>query len=129
MSLTPYGLYCQNLRNKYDVSQKTLAKILSKNPSYLSALEHGRKGKPEDEMINKIIDHFSLSELEAQDLRNAASDSDPNLRLPPNILAKTYRVARLFVERADSLNEGDLNVLEAVLINKRLEGRATSMKK
>ena len=44
--MTPFGLKVRELRLKKGITQKALAAALGVSPAYLSALERGRRGRP-----------------------------------------------------------------------------------
>ncbi len=123
--MTPFGVFCRSLRTKNSVSLKALACELRVTPSYLSALEHGKKGKPSDKLIQRIAEYFSLKQKQIEELNKAAQVSSPSLKIPNDSGPNVYWVGHLFTERAKYLSEQELNIIEILLNNKQFnEGSA-----
>nr|WP_250157477.1 helix-turn-helix transcriptional regulator [Tianweitania aestuarii] len=77
----------RQLRQARGVEQKEMAAALGVSASYLSALEHGRRGKPTWVMIQKIIGYFNVIWDEADDLQRLAEISDPRVVIDTTNLA------------------------------------------
>ncbi|MFX8601142.1 helix-turn-helix domain-containing protein, partial [Acinetobacter baumannii] len=45
-AMTPFGLKLRELRRSHGVSLKAMAEALEVSSAYLSALEHGHRGRP-----------------------------------------------------------------------------------
>ena len=56
---TPFGKAVRHLRERKGVSQKEMAKALGVSPAYLSALEHGRRGMPSFEFLQRVAGYFN----------------------------------------------------------------------
>ena len=97
-----------------------LKALHQKSKSYLSALEHGKKGKPSEKLIRCIDEFFSLNKEQAEALNKAAQVSSPSLKIPNDSGPNVYWVGHLFTERAKYLSEQDLNIIELLLNSKRL---------
>jgi transcriptional regulator with XRE-family HTH domain len=61
------------------VSLRTLAGELRLSPAYLSALEHGRRGRPTAGFIHQIAEYFGLIWDDAEELKALARLSDPRV--------------------------------------------------
>ncbi|MBS9721648.1 helix-turn-helix transcriptional regulator [Tianweitania sp. BSSL-BM11] len=85
--MTPFGARLRQLRQARGVEQKEMAAALGVSASYLSALEHGRRGKPTWVMIQKIIGYFNVIWDEADDLQRLAEISDPRVVIDTTNLA------------------------------------------
>ena len=57
--MTPLGLKLRAMREERGVSLKEMAKALHVSSAYLSALEHGRRGKPTWMLMQRIIAYFN----------------------------------------------------------------------
>lgn len=77
--MTPFGERVRELRKKRGVSQKQMAKKLAISPAYLSALEHGHRGRPSWALIQQIISYFNIIWDEAEELENLARLSHPRM--------------------------------------------------
>ncbi|HPF46391.1 MAG: helix-turn-helix domain-containing protein [Alphaproteobacteria bacterium] len=75
--MTPFGEKVRELRKERGISQKLMAKKLAISPAYLSALEHGHRGRPSWRLIQQIISFFNIIWDEAEELENLARLSHP----------------------------------------------------
>jgi len=79
--MTPLGLKLRQLREERGVTLKDMAKALRVSSAYLSALEHGRRGKPTWMLLQRIIAYFNVIWDEAEDLQRLAEMSDPKVSI------------------------------------------------
>ena len=77
--MTPLGARLRALREERGVSLKDMAAALHVSSAYLSALEHGRRGKPTWILLQRIITYFNVIWDEAEDLQRLAELSDPRV--------------------------------------------------
>ena len=95
---TPFGKAVRHLRDRKSVSQKEMAAALGVSPAYLSALEHGRRGMPSFDFLQRVAGYFNVIWDEAEELFRIAQISDPRVvvdtsGLPPEYTAFANRVA------------------------------------
>src|SRR5690606_18073536 len=86
---TPFGMAVRHLRSRKGVSQKEMAAALGVSPAYLSALEHGRRGTPSFDFLQRVAGYFNIIWDEAEELFRIARISDPRIvidtaGLPPD---------------------------------------------
>ena len=117
--MTPLGHKLRELREERGVSLKDMAKALNVSSAYLSALEHGRRGKPTWMLLQRIIAYFNVIWDEAEELQRLAELSDPKVTvetagLPPEATEFANRLAR-DIKR---LSPEDLTALTAELIKR-----------
>ncbi len=79
--MTPLGAKIRELRNKRGVSLKEMAAALSVSSAYLSALEHGKRGKPTWFLVQRIITYFNVIWDEAEEIQRLAELSDPRVTI------------------------------------------------
>lgn len=79
--VTPLGAKIRELRAKRDVSLKEMAAALSVSSAYLSALEHGKRGKPTWFLVQRIITYFNVIWDEAEEIQRLAELSDPRITI------------------------------------------------
>jgi transcriptional regulator with XRE-family HTH domain len=96
--MTPFGDAIRRLRTRKGVSQKQMAAALNVSPAYLSALEHGRRGLPTFDLLQRIAGYFNIIWDEAEELFLLARSSDPRVvidtsGLPPEYTALANRLA------------------------------------
>lgn len=111
--MTPFGEAMRELRQRKGVTQRALAQAIGVTPAYLSALEHGHRGRPTFELLQRIAGYFNIIWDEADDLFRLADTSDPRVvidtsGLPPeytllaNQLSKRIRI--LTPEMVEEIN-------------------------
>lgn len=79
--MTPLGAKMRALREERGVSLKDMAAALNVSSAYLSALEHGRRGKPTGFLLHRIITFFNVIWDEAEELQRLAEMSDPKVSI------------------------------------------------
>lgn len=77
--MTPFGRKLRELREARGVSQAELAAALHVSPAYLSALEHGKRGRPTAGLVHQINEHFGLIWDEAEEMARLARLSHPRV--------------------------------------------------
>jgi transcriptional regulator with XRE-family HTH domain len=102
--MTPFGAKVRELRQKRGITMKEMAKDLEVSSAYLSALEHGKRGKPGSGFVMQVAGYFNLIWDDAEELKELATLSHPrivvdtvdrsaNATLLANLLSK--RISRL----------------------------------
>lgn len=111
--MTPFGLYMRQLRQQRGVTQKEMAQALRVSSAYLSALEHGRRGRPTWAMIQSILHYFNLIWDDADALVRLADMSDP--RVTVNTAGLNPKATLLANRLAQEIGRLDERSLEAIL--------------
>ena len=88
--MTPFGEAVRKLRLRKGVSQKQMAAALNVTPAYLSALEHGKRGLPTFDLLQRIAGYFNIIWDEAEELFLLARFSDPRIVVDTSGLAPEY---------------------------------------
>ncbi len=114
--MTPFGLRLRALREARGISQSALAAALHVSPAYLSALEHGRRGRPTAGLIHQVNEFFGLIWDDADELVALARLSHPRVvvdtaGLSPAATELANRLAREIKRLPDS----SIQALAAVL--------------
>ena len=78
---TPFGETIRRLREERGVTQKQMAEAIGVSAAYLSALEHGRRGTPSFNFLQRVAGYFNVIWYEAEELFSIASTSDPRVTL------------------------------------------------
>lgn len=96
--MTPFAEVVRELRRQRGVSQKEMADAIGVSPAYLSALEHGRRGTPSFDLLQRVAGYFNIIWDEAEQLFQVARLSDPKVTietsgLPPAYTAFANRLA------------------------------------
>jgi transcriptional regulator with XRE-family HTH domain len=77
--MTPFGLRVRALRDQRGVTLTGLAAAVHVSPAYLSALEHGRRGRPSAGLVHQVNEYFGLIWDEAEELVRLARISHPRV--------------------------------------------------
>lgn len=114
--MTPFGARLRELRARHDVTQGAMAEALGVSSAYLSALEHGRRGRPTFAFVQRVIQHFNIIWDEADELARLAQVSHPRVVVDTAGLSPTAtRLANVLAESVAQLDEDDLqDLLERV---------------
>ncbi|MBP1847185.1 transcriptional regulator with XRE-family HTH domain [Rhizobium petrolearium] len=88
--MTPFGQALRELRRRKGVTQRDLAEAIGVTPAYLSALEHGRRGRPTFELLQRIAGYFNVIWDEAEELFLLAEASHPKVVLDTSGLPAPY---------------------------------------
>jgi len=79
--VTPFGARLRELRAQRGVTLKELAAALQVSTAYLSALEHGRRGRPSPGLVHQVNEFFGLIWDDADELARLARQSHPRVVL------------------------------------------------
>lgn len=77
--MTPFGRRLRDLRAERGVTLTEMATAIGVSPTYLSALENGKRGKPTWALVQRIIAFFNVIWDEAEDLQRLAELSHPKV--------------------------------------------------
>ena len=75
--MTPFGLRLRQLRREKNVTLQQQARFLGVSPAYISALEHGQRGKPSPAFVDQICVWLGLIWDDAEELKRLANVSHP----------------------------------------------------
>lgn len=115
----------RELRAAKGVTQKDMARTLGVSAAYLSALEHGNRGRPGPGLIMHICEYFGLIWDQADELKRVAGLSHPR------VTVDTAGLSPLATELANELAHsiGDLDeqtlrwILDEIRAQKADQGR------
>ena len=97
--MTPFGARVRAIRERKGLSQKAFAARLGVSAAYVSALEHGRRGRPTFALVQGVIHALGVIWDEADELVKLADFSDPRVvidtsGLEPEATLLANRLAR-----------------------------------
>ena len=111
-AMTPFGAKLRRMRKERNITLKEMANRLDVSSAYLSALEHGKRGKPTWFLVQRIIAYFNIIWDEAEELQRLAEMSDPSpIIRTAGLDPRATELANLLAERIDSLSPGSLDEL------------------
>ncbi len=104
--MTPFGMRIRKLRARKHVNQKDMAAALGVSAAYLSALEHGNRGRPGPGLVLQICGYFGLIWDEAEELKRLARLSHPRVTVDTaGLSAGATELANLLAENIKELDE------------------------
>ncbi|HXQ53245.1 MAG TPA: helix-turn-helix domain-containing protein [Stellaceae bacterium] len=102
--MTPFGVRLRQLRAERGIALKDMAEALGVSAAYLSALEHGRRGRPTHAMVVAICAQLNIIWDEADELARLARLSHPRVTVDTAGLSPTAtELANLLAERIRKL--------------------------
>lgn len=114
--MTPFGIRVRSLRDAKGVTLKQMATDLHISSAYLSALEHGKRGRASPMLIRQICAYFGIIWDEAEELERLADLSHPRVTVDTSGLTpKATELANRLAEDIHHLDEAALDRLLAVL--------------
>lgn len=118
--MTPFGEKMRHLRAERNVTLKEMAKAVGVSPAYLSALEHGKRGRPGWHMIQRILAYFNIIWDEAEDVVRLARVSHPRIAIDTSGLdPKATELANRLADEVSKLDTATLDELLGVLDRRR----------
>ncbi len=131
--MTPFGTKIRELRAARGVTMKDMAAALRVSPAYLSALEHGRRGRPSWAQVQAIIGYFNVIWDEATEIERLARLSHPRVTIDTSGLdpSATELANRLAEEIAHltAIETGELNRHLKMMLDKHPRRRSAASKK
>ena len=107
--MTPFGEKIRALRAERDETLQQMADALGVSSAYISALEHGKRGRPNRRFVHSVCQHFGIIWDEAEELQRLADLSHPRVVVDTSSLSPTAtRLANRLASRIDSLSEEQL---------------------
>ncbi|HTN95757.1 MAG TPA: helix-turn-helix transcriptional regulator [Nordella sp.] len=118
--MTPFGERMRKLRAERNVTLKDMAEAIGVSSAYLSALEHGKRGRPGWHLLQRIISYFNIIWDEAEDVVRLARISHPRVVIDTSGLApQATELANRLADDISDLDAKDLAELLAVLNRKK----------
>jgi len=102
--MTPFGKKLREMRRLKGVTLTEMAFALEISPAYLSALEHGKRGRPSLLLQHQICAYFNIIWDEAEALHRLARISHPRIIVDTAGLSpEATELANLLAERIRDL--------------------------
>lgn len=110
--MTPFGAKIREHRRRRGITLKEMAGALSVSSAYLSALEHGKRGRPTWFMVQRIITYFNVIWDEAEELQRLAEISDPKVAIDTSgMVPEATELANQLAGKIGGLSRDSLNHL------------------
>ncbi len=108
--MTPFGERIRELRAKKHVTMKEMAKALGVSSAYLSALEHGNRGRPSWYLLQRTISYFNIIWDDAEELVRLARLSHPRITIDTSGLSpKATELANRLADEIAEMNQKQLS--------------------
>lgn len=118
--MTPFGQKLRELREARGASLKDMADHLGVSATYLSALEHGRRSKPNWSFVQRVIHYFNIIWDEAEELQRLADCSDPRVVVDTSGLhPKATELSNRLAKDVAGLSEANLDAMLTILAEAR----------
>lgn len=111
--MTPFGWKIREIRAKRGIAQKDMAAALGVSAAYLSALEHGRKGAPSFDFVQRVITYFNIIWDDADEVMRLAGISHPRIVIDTGNLSPEATL--LANELAASVHHLDRQALDQMM--------------
>lgn len=110
--MTPFGDKLRAIRAARGLALKDMAAGLQVSPAYLSAMEHGRRGKPSRRFVHRVCQFLGIIWDEAEELQRLADLSHPRVVVDTaGLSVKATLFANLLASRIGDLEEEKLDRL------------------
>jgi transcriptional regulator with XRE-family HTH domain len=110
--LTPLGAKLRTLREEKGVTMSQMAEALEVTPSYLSALEHGNRGRPTTLRLHQICAYFTIIWDEADELCRLAEISHPKVTIDTSGLSpEATELANRLAVQIGELSDAKIEVM------------------
>lgn len=115
MAYTKFGEYMRVLRVQHHEVMGDIAKLLGVSTPFLSSVETGKKNVPDD-WFDILAKHYSLTNDEVAEMRNAAENSRNQVKIALS-KSKSYQreVALQFARSFDGIDEDTAEKILALL--------------
>jgi transcriptional regulator with XRE-family HTH domain len=118
--VTPFGEKMRSLRIARSITLKDMAAAIGVSSAYLSALEHGKRGRPSWHLIQRINAHLNIIWDEAEEIAYLARISHPKITLDTSGMSpKATEFANRLADDIGELDDKTLIDMLAVLKRRR----------
>ena len=122
--MTPFGAKLRELRRERGIQLKEMAKGLGVSAAYLSALEHGHRGRPNRAFVHRICAYLNIIWDEAEELQALAQLSHPRITVDTAGLSpEATELANRLAERIQKLDPETVRSMLELLERKPGEGK------
>jgi transcriptional regulator with XRE-family HTH domain len=114
----------RKLRAERGVTLKAMAEAIGVSSAYLSALEHGKRGRPGWHLIQRIISYFNIIWDDAEEVVRLARLSHPRIVIDTSGLSpKATEAANRLADEIGKLDAKALDELLNMLDRKRQKAK------
>ncbi len=114
--MTPFGARLRALRAERGLTLSAMADALGVSPSYLSALERGKRSKPSWAFVQAVTHYFNIIWDEAEELQKLADVSAPKITLDASGLTpRAIELANRLARTIRKLDATDVERMHALI--------------
>lgn len=114
--MTPFGEKMRKLRKERQIALKQMAEAVGVSSAYLSALEHGKRGRPSWYLLQRIMAYFNIIWDEAEEVTHLARISHPRITIDTSGLSPAAtELANRLADVVATLDAKTLHELLSVL--------------
>jgi transcriptional regulator with XRE-family HTH domain len=118
--VTPFGEKMRRLRAERGITLKDMAAAIGVSSAYLSALEHGKRGRPGWHLVQRITAYLNIIWDEAEDIAYLARISHPKVTIDTSGLSsRATELANHLADSIGALDEKTLGDLVSVVKSRR----------
>ena len=122
--MTPFGDRMRKLRAERGVTLKEMVEAIGVSSAYLSALEHGKRGRPGWHLIQRILTFFNIIWDDAEEVVRLARISHPRITIDTSGLnPRATELANRLADEIGRLDGASLEEILAVLERKKQKTR------
>jgi transcriptional regulator with XRE-family HTH domain len=122
--MTPFGARMRKLRAERGVTLKEMAEAIGVSSAYLSALEHGKRGRPGWHLIQRILTYFNIIWDDAEEVVRLARISHPRIAIDTSGLnPKATELANRLADDIGKLDATTLDEMMSLLDRRRPKSR------
>lgn len=114
-AVSPFSNYLREVRKRYRMRQEELAQRLGYRQSYLSALEVGTKGPPNEEFLARFVTSLDLSGSDQGALERAVQNSQRKYVIPNTAPMELFLMMRELWEALETLPPAHIQVIRGVI--------------
>ena len=121
--MTPFGEKIRKLRADRKVTLRDMARAIGVSSAYLSALEHGKRGRPGWPLIQRTIAYFNIIWDEAEEVAWLARISHPRITIDTSGLTpRATELANRLADDIGKIEDRTLDEMIALLGKRRVKG-------
>jgi len=114
--MTPFGARIRALRQARGIALKQMAADLGVSSAYLSALEHGHRGRPSWLLLQRICGYLNIIWDDAEELAELAKLSHPRITIDTaGLTPKATLLANELARRINGLDDARLDQMLKLL--------------
>ena len=111
--MTPFGRRLREIRAERGLTLKQMAADLGVSPAYLSALEHGHRGRPNRRFVHRVCQALNIIWDDAEELQRLADLSHP--RIPVDTAGLSPEATELANRLAAQIRDLDRDTIRRML--------------